>query len=75
MGNIRGSLIDPSKLSARSIVSCSISESISSAISVSLASVYLIAAAESQSIDQKFPCQSTNGYLRDHGCAIRTIAS
>jgi len=34
-----------------------------------------MAAAQSQSIDQKFPCPSTKGYLIDQPCARRTIAS
>ena len=75
VGSIIGSFKDPSKLSLQSIVSWSKSANISSAIFVNLASVYLIAAAQSQSIDQKFPCQSTNGYLIDQGCANLTIAS
>ena len=75
VGSITGSFKEPSKLSLQSTVSWSISSSISSAILVNLASVYLIAAAPSPSIDPKFPCPSTSGYLSDQGWASLTIAS
>ena len=62
-------------MSAQSTVSLSKSVNISSAKRVSLASVYLIAAAESPSIEPKLPCQSMSGYLKEKSWAILTIAS
>ena len=75
VGKTIGSFNVPSKLSLQSIVSWSISAVISSANFVNLASVYLMAAAQSQSILPKFHCPSTKGYLIDHGWASLTIAS
>ena len=75
VGRTEGSVRESSKFGLKSTVSFSISASISSAIFLSLASVYLIAAGLSPSTDPKFPCPSTRGYLRDHSCAILTIAS
>ena len=60
-GRTRGSSVVSSKFGAKSTVSLSISASISSAIFVSLASVYLYAAGGSPSMEPKFPCPSTNG--------------
>ena len=59
-GNTVGSLRESSKLFCQSIVSLSISASKSSEVFFILASVYLIAAGLSPSIDPKFPCPSTN---------------
>jgi len=55
VGKTVGSCLVVSKLSLKSTVSFSISASIASANFVILASVYLYAAALSQSIDQKLP--------------------
>ena len=74
-GKTTGSCKDSSKLFAQSTVSFPISKSISSAVDASFASVYLIAAGESPSIDPKFPWPSTIIYLIEKSCAIRAIAS
>ena len=68
-GKTVGSFLVSSKLGAQSIVSLSISKSISSANLFILASVYLIAAGSSPSIDPKLPCPSTKVYLNAHFCA------
>jgi len=75
VGRTVGSSRESSKLSWKSTVLLSISDRVSSAIFLSLASVYLIAAGLSPSTDPKLPCPSISGYLSDHSCAIRTIAS
>ena len=54
-----------SKFGTNFTVSLSISKSISSAILLNLASVYLIAAAESPSTLPKFPCPEIRGYLKE----------
>ncbi|KAF5030285.1 hypothetical protein DSECCO2_639690 [anaerobic digester metagenome] len=59
-GRTSGSLSDSSKLGTKSTVSFSISARSSSESFVSLASVYRMAAAESPSIDPKFPWPSTS---------------
>ena len=64
-GKIIGSFSVSSKLGTKSTVSLLISASISIAILLSLASVYLIAAAESPSTEPKFPCPSTKGQRMD----------
>ena len=61
-GNTVGSCTDPSKLSAKSTVSDSISSSKLSVVKdCNLDSVYLIAAGGSLSTDPKFPCPSIKG--------------
>ena len=62
-GNTVGSSKESSKFFLQSIVSLSISSNSSAVIFSILASVYLIAAAESPSIDPKFPWPSTKRYL------------
>ena len=74
-GKTVGSLRESSKLFVNCTVSLSISFNISAAILSILASVYLIAAALSPSIDPKFPCPSIRLYLKDQGCAILTRES
>ena len=74
-GKTVGSDKESSKLFANSTVSLSMSLSISEAILSMRASVYLMAAALSPSIEPKFPCPSIKLYLRDHGCAILTSES
>ena len=64
-GSTVGSFSVSSKLGVKSTVSFSMSESISTEILLSLASVYLIAAAPSPSTEPKFPCPSTSIYLVD----------
>ena len=59
-GKTVGSFKESSKLFCQSIVSLSISASKSSAVFFILASVYLIAAGLSPSIEPKLPCPSTN---------------
>ena len=74
-GKTAGSISCSSKLGLKSTVSLLISASISMQILESLASVYLMAAGESPSRDPKLPCPSTNVYLNEKSCAIRTILS
>ena len=73
-GNTTGSFSVSSKFGLKLTVSLLMSASISIEILLSLASVYLIAAAPSPSTEPKFPCPSTSGYLVDHSCAIFTNA-
>ena len=54
-GRVLGSCIEASKLSFQGTVSFSMSESIVSDIGLNFASVYLIAAAESPSVEPKLP--------------------
>ena len=75
VGRTVGSCFVVSKLSLKSTVSFSMSASINSANLVILASVYLYAAALSQSIEPKLPCPCTKGYLSEKSWAILTIAS
>ena len=70
-----GSVLCPSKFSATSTVSFSMSARIWPEIAESFASVYRYAAAESPSIEPKFPCPSINGYLKENSCTILTRAS
>ena len=74
-GNTTGSFSSPSKFGIKSTVFLLISLSISEAILFILASVYLIAAAESPSTEPKLPCPSTSIYLKEKSCAILTNAS
>ena len=74
-GSVLGSCIDASKLSFHGTVSFSMSESMVSEIGLNFASVYLIAAAESPSVEPKLPWPSTSMYLIDHDWANLTIAS
>ncbi len=55
VGRTTGSLSESSKFSWKSTVSLSMSDNVSSAIFLSLASVYLIAAGLSPSTEPKFP--------------------
>ena len=74
-GKTTGSCLCPSKFSATLTVSFPISARICSEIAESLASVYRYAAAESPSIDPKFPWPSISGYLKENSCTILTRAS
>lgn len=74
-GSSSGSLRVSSKFSVQSTVSRSISRSSSMAAPVIRASVYRMAAAESPSMEPKFPWPSTKGRLMLKGCARCTMAS
>ncbi len=74
-GKTCGSLRVSSKLGAKSTVSLLISANSSVAIRAILASVYLIAAGESPSIEPKLPWPSTSKYLVEKSCATLTMAS
>ena len=73
-GSTTGSFSVSSKFGMKSTVFLLMSAVSSMEILLSLASVYLMAAAPSPSTDPKFPWPSTNGYLVDHSCAIFTNA-
>ena len=73
LGRTTGSFVVSSKFGLKSTVSLSISLRSSEAILLILASVYLIAAAVSPSIDPKLPCPSTRRYLVEKSCASLTI--
>ena len=74
-GNTTGSIFVFVEVGLKSTVSLFMSASISEAIFESLASVYLMAAGGSPSLDPKFPCPSTSGYLSEKSCAMRTRLS
>ncbi len=74
-GRTVGSISCSSKLGLKSTVSLLMSESISIEILESLASVYLIAAGASPSLEPKLPCPSTKVYLNEKSCAILTRLS
>ncbi len=74
-GRTIGSLSYPSKFGTKSTVSLPMSRNISMARGASRASVYLMAAGGSPSIEPKLPCGSTSGFRIEKSCAIRTSAS
>ena len=74
-GSTNGSFLLSSKFGTKSTVSELMSRSISVAMRVMRASVYLIAAAGSPSTEPKLPCPSTSGWRMEKSCARRTSAS
>ena len=64
-GSTVGSISESSKFGWKSTIFFSMSPSMCFEILSSLLSVYLIAAGGSPSIEPKFPCPSTSGYLSE----------